>query len=244
MPLPLPMSGPWSPGTERSLVRRCSGMCLPPCCPIKSLITAAAMDGQQRSGPSGSQSFIARLCPNPLGTPRISHSQLGRSLSRVLSRRNHELTRQGRQLGPFGPKHHRNFPQPHSPGLRLKRFKCAGRESDLAMRCACCAVFLFFSKLGSSTQTGRVYFDPEPGTFTFIDFGQPVPTRLASHFFLRSLVKPGLPAKAVAQVRLMMANGTPMRTKYPLWLSHMGLRPPSTSLSGEVCVFGFCQPPL
>ena len=49
--------------------------------------------------------------------------------------------------------------------------------------------------------------------YTFIDFGQPVPTRLASHSFLHSLVKAGFPTKAAAQARLMMADGIRIRTK-------------------------------
>lgn len=49
--------------------------------------------------------------------------------------------------------------------------------------------------------------------YTFIDFGQPVPTRLASHSFLHSLVKAGLPTKAAAQAQLMMADGIRIRTK-------------------------------
>ena len=49
--------------------------------------------------------------------------------------------------------------------------------------------------------------------YTFINFGQPVPTRLASHSFLHSLVKAGLPTKAAAQAELMMADGIRIRTK-------------------------------
>ena len=49
--------------------------------------------------------------------------------------------------------------------------------------------------------------------YTFIDFGQPVPTRLASHSFLHTLVKAGLPTKAAAQAQLMMAAGIRIRTK-------------------------------
>jgi len=49
--------------------------------------------------------------------------------------------------------------------------------------------------------------------YTFIDFGQPVPTRLASHSFLHSLVKAGLPTKAAAQASLMMADGIRIHTK-------------------------------
>ncbi|KAF9782336.1 hypothetical protein BJ322DRAFT_1127321 [Thelephora terrestris] len=49
--------------------------------------------------------------------------------------------------------------------------------------------------------------------YTFIDFGRPVPTRLASHSFLHSLVKAGLPTKAAAQAKLMMADGIRIRTK-------------------------------
>ena len=49
--------------------------------------------------------------------------------------------------------------------------------------------------------------------YTFIDFGQPVPTRLASHSFLHTLVKAGLPTKAAAQAELMMADGIRIRTK-------------------------------
>lgn len=49
--------------------------------------------------------------------------------------------------------------------------------------------------------------------YTFINFGQPVPTRLASHSFLHSLVKAGLPTKAAAQAKLMMADGIRIRTK-------------------------------
>ena len=49
--------------------------------------------------------------------------------------------------------------------------------------------------------------------YTFINFGQPVPTRLASHSFLHSLVKAGLPTKAATQAQLMMADGIRIRTK-------------------------------
>ena len=49
--------------------------------------------------------------------------------------------------------------------------------------------------------------------FTFINFGQPVPTRLASHSFLHSLVKAGLPTKAAIQAKLMVADGIRIRTK-------------------------------
>jgi len=49
--------------------------------------------------------------------------------------------------------------------------------------------------------------------YTFINFGQPVPTRLASHSFLHSLVKAGLPTKAAAQAQLMMADGVRIRTR-------------------------------
>ena len=49
--------------------------------------------------------------------------------------------------------------------------------------------------------------------YTFIDFGQPVPTRLASHSFLHSLVKAGFPTKAAAQAELMMADGIRIHTK-------------------------------
>jgi len=49
--------------------------------------------------------------------------------------------------------------------------------------------------------------------YTFINFGQPVPTRLASHSFLHSLVKAGLPTKAAAQAKLMMADGIRIHTK-------------------------------
>jgi len=49
--------------------------------------------------------------------------------------------------------------------------------------------------------------------YTFINFGQPVPTRLASHSFLHSLVKAGLPTKAAAQAELMMADGIRIRTR-------------------------------
>ena len=49
--------------------------------------------------------------------------------------------------------------------------------------------------------------------YTFIDFGQPVPTRLACHSFLHSLVKAGLPTKAAAQAELMMADGIKIHTK-------------------------------
>jgi len=49
--------------------------------------------------------------------------------------------------------------------------------------------------------------------YTFIDFGQSVPTRLASHSFLHSLVKAGLPTKAAAQAKLMMADGIRIHTK-------------------------------
>lgn len=49
--------------------------------------------------------------------------------------------------------------------------------------------------------------------YTFINFGQSVPTRLASHSFLHSLVKAGLPTKAAAQAQLMMADGIRIRTK-------------------------------
>ena len=51
------------------------------------------------------------------------------------------------------------------------------------------------------------------GDYTFIDFGQPVPTRLASHTFLHSLVKAGFPTKAAAQAKLMMADGIRLHTK-------------------------------
>lgn len=75
-------------------------------------------------------------------------------------------------------------------------------------------------ELAGSTQTPN----PEPSQllssipssingYTFIDFGQPVPIRLASHSFLHSLVKAGLPTKAAAQAQLMMADGIPIRTK-------------------------------
>ena len=49
--------------------------------------------------------------------------------------------------------------------------------------------------------------------YTFIDFGRPVPTRLASHSFLHTLVKAGLPTKAAKQAGLMMADGIRIRTK-------------------------------
>ncbi|KAF9652091.1 hypothetical protein BDM02DRAFT_3109483 [Thelephora ganbajun] len=49
--------------------------------------------------------------------------------------------------------------------------------------------------------------------YTFINFGQPVPTRLASHSFLHSLVKAGLPTKAASQAKLMMADGIRIHTK-------------------------------
>ena len=49
--------------------------------------------------------------------------------------------------------------------------------------------------------------------YTFIEFGQPVPTRLASHSFLHSLVKAGLPTKAATQAKLMLAEGIRIRTK-------------------------------
>ena len=49
--------------------------------------------------------------------------------------------------------------------------------------------------------------------YTFIDFGQPVPTRLASHSFLHSLVKAGFHTKAANQTRLMMADGIRIHTK-------------------------------
>ena len=54
---------------------------------------------------------------------------------------------------------------------------------------------------------------PSINGYTFINFGQPVPTRLASHTFLHSLVKAGLPTKAAAQAKLMMADGICIRTK-------------------------------
>ena len=86
--------------------------------------------------------------------------------------------------------------------------------------------------------------------YTFIDFGQPVPTRLASHSFLHSLVKAGLPTKAAAQARLMMADGIPIRTKtmesilastvdkspYP------PIRP--TNPPGKACLDGLSQYPI
>jgi len=62
------------------------------------------------------------------------------------------------------------------------------------------------SKLLSSTPSSI-------GDYTFINFGQPVPTRLASHSFLHSLVKAGLPTKAAAQAELMMADGIRIRTR-------------------------------
>jgi hypothetical protein len=43
--------------------------------------TCNATDGQQRSGPSDSQPFVAPLRQNPLGMPRVSYSQPNRSLS-------------------------------------------------------------------------------------------------------------------------------------------------------------------
>ena len=49
--------------------------------------------------------------------------------------------------------------------------------------------------------------------YTFINFGRPVPTRLASHSFLHSLVKAGLPTKAAAQAQLMMADGISIHTR-------------------------------
>ena len=49
--------------------------------------------------------------------------------------------------------------------------------------------------------------------YTFIDFNQPVPTRLASHSFLHCLLKAGFPTKAAAQARLMMVDGIRIRTK-------------------------------
>ena len=49
--------------------------------------------------------------------------------------------------------------------------------------------------------------------YTFINFGQPVPTRLASHSFLHSLVRAGLPTKAAAQATLMMADGVRIHTR-------------------------------
>ena len=54
---------------------------------------------------------------------------------------------------------------------------------------------------------------PSVNGYTFINFGQPVPTRLASHSFLHSLVNAGLPTKAAAQAELMMADGIRIRTK-------------------------------
>ena len=78
--------------------------------------------------------------------------------------------------------------------------------------------------------------------FTFISFGQPVPTRLASHSFLHSLVKAGLPTKAAAQAKLMMADGIRIHTKTmeSILASTVDQSPyppiqPSKVLLGKVC---------
>ena len=45
--------------------------------------TCNVTDGQQRSGPSDSQLFVASLHQNLLGIPRVSHFQPDQLLSRV-----------------------------------------------------------------------------------------------------------------------------------------------------------------